>query len=396
MTHLARALLIASILLAPALGSAAGQGGAGAADASVGELILIELFAENGCDTCARLKREVFPEFELSYAGGYRWQERDIAAPTNYLRLVQWFKRMDIKDNPPVLIVLDGREALAGFEAIRDGLGAAMERAIEARLAGAVPAGAGRELEPPDPGILRRHVEGFTLAGVLVAAAVDSINPCMVATLVFFLSLLSVSHMGARRMLLAGGAFVAACYATYFLLGLGLFAGLRAMTAVRWIRWIFDAVILAMLSVFAVVSFLDAARYRRTGRPGSVVLKLPDSLQRRIHEVMKRGLHTRRLVAGGLGVGVLVTLMESVCTGQVYIPALALMIRSGQSVAWCSMYLALYNLVFVLPLVILLGLTCVGIGIPALVEWSRRNVVISKTLLGLFFAGMAAMMLALR
>lgn len=77
-------------------------------------------------------------------------------------------------------------------------------------------------------------------------------------------------------------------------------------------------------------------------------------------------------------------------------PALALMIKSGQSVPRCALYLGLYNAIFVMPLAVLLVLTCLGLGTPALVEWSRRNVVFSKVSLGLFFTGLAVMMAALR
>jgi hypothetical protein len=359
-------------------------------------VVSLEFFFEQGCDACVRVRGEIFPEVERRYADGYRLQEYDIAVATNYLRLAGWLDRLGIRDNAPVLLVVDGREALAGFEGIRDGVFAALDRAMARRLAFAGRAEGGAGAVAEEGGVLRRHVAGFTLAGIVAAAAVDSINPCMMATLVFFLSLLSVLHVGARRMMLAGGAFVVASYVTYFLLGLGLLGVLRAMTAVQWVRRVFEAVMLLTLVVFSFLSFLDAARYRRTGRGDSLSLRLPDGLQRRIHAVMKRGLHRRHLVVGGLGIGVLVTLMESVCTGQVYVPALALMIKSGQTVARCVMYLGLYNLIFVMPLVILLGLTSAGLGTPALVEWSRRNVVFSKVSLGLFFVIMAVMMLALR
>lgn len=369
--------------------SPAGEVGAGGA-------VGLEFFFEQGCDACVRVRGEVFPEVERRYADGYRLQEYDIAVTTNYLRLAGWLNRLGIRDNAPVLLVVDGREALAGYEAIRDGVFVAIDRAMARRVAraGGGEGGAGEEAQ--EGGVLRRHVAGFTLAGIVAAAAVDSINPCMVATLVFFLSLLSVSHMGVRRMMLAGGAFVVACYVTYFLLGLGLLGVLRVLTAVQWVKRVFEAVVLLALVVFSSLSFLDAARYRRTGRGDSLRLRLPDGLQRRIHAVMKRGLSRRHLLLGGLGIGVLVTLMESVCTGQVYVPALALMIKSGQSVVRCAFYLGLYNLIFVMPLVILLGLTCAGLGTPALVDWSRRNVVFSKVSLGLFFAVMAVMMLVLR
>ncbi|MEI6516687.1 MAG: hypothetical protein WCO77_11985, partial [bacterium] len=94
--------------------------------------------------------------------------------------------------------------------------------------------------------------------------------------------------------------------------------------------------------------------------------------------------------------GVAVTVLESVCTGQVYVPALVMMLKSGAAPLRCTLYLLLYNLIFVMPLAIVLALTCGGMSTPALMDWSRRNVTVSKILLGLFFVGMTALMVALR
>ena len=49
-----------------------------------------------------------------------------------------------------------------------------------------------------------------------------------------------------------------------------------------------------------------------------------------------------------------------------------------------------------LELLLVLGLTCAGLKTPALVAWSRRNVVLSKLLLGVLFLGMIALMILLR
>ena len=54
-----------------------------------------------------------------------------------------------------------------------------------------------------------------------------------------------------------------------------------------------ERAMLALMAVFAWLSFRDAVRFRRSGRPGDVSLQLPERLQRRIHEVMRRGLRRR-------------------------------------------------------------------------------------------------------
>ncbi len=355
--------------------------------------VSVEFFFETGCSECERVRREVLPEMERRFSDYVRIENRDIENETNYLALVSYGQKLGQAVNEPVCMVVDRREMLAGFDRIRADLFALLDRAIARRYTEAdsgdpagVPVSIGR-------GILAEHVRGFTLLGVLSAALVDSINPCAMATLVFFMSLLMGSHVGIRKMLLAGGAFVVACFVTYLAIGFGLLRVLYLLTGFRAAKAVLDGALILILLVLSVLSFRDALRFRRSGKASDITLSLPQGLQRRIHEVMKRGLRERSLLLGGLGIGVVVTVLESICTGQVYVPALVLMIKSGQSVGRSAVYLGLYNLIFVMPLVVLLTLACFGLRAPALVAWSRRNVTVSKTLLGLFFLGMAAMML---
>jgi cytochrome c biogenesis protein CcdA len=360
-------------------------------------VVPVEFFHETGCNECEIIQDEILPVLEQRYAGYYALAQYDIGVMTNYLRLVAWQQALGITNNEPVCMVVGGADMLSGVEGIRQGLFPAIDRAVVGRLQageGVVPAPA---VQPPaaDRTLLTARVRGFTLAGILAAALVDSFNPCAMATLVFFMSLLSVSHIGVRRMALAGGAFVVACYLTYFAIGFGLLRVIRALALARVLGLVIDGLMLALMAVFAWLSFRDALRFRRSGNAADVSLQLPQGIQRRIHATMKRGLRRRSLLLGGLGIGLIVTVLESVCTGQVYVPALVLMIKSGDAVWLCAGYLAVYNAIFVAPLIVILALTCWGLGTPALVAWSRRNVVIGKVALGLFFTVMAAMMLVM-
>lgn len=357
----------------------------------------VDYFFEAGCESCATIRRDVLPELERRYAGYYVFREWEIGEKTNYLRLVAYQDRLKAHENEPVSMVVDEREFLAGLARIRKDLFAAVEAGVARRAV------AGQGVIPnvvapaPDSGeLLKRRVGGFTLVGVIGAALVDSINPCAISTLVFFMSLLSVARIGVRRMIVAGLAFLMACFITYVAIGFGLLRVVQFLNAWQGVRQVVDWVLIAMMLGFAFLSFRDALRYHRSGQAGDVSLKLPASIQDRIHRVMKSGLRRRSLILGGFGAGVAVTVLESVCTGQVYVPALVMMLKSGAAPLRCTLYLLLYNLIFVMPLAIVLGLTCGGMSTPALMDWSRRNVTVSKILLGLFFVGMTALMVALR
>ena len=190
-----------------------------------------------------------------------------------------------------------------------------------------------------------------------------------------------------------GVSFCLASFLTYTALGFGLLRTLHLVSGFPTIRRVVDIGMVTVLGIFAIMSFRDAYRYRMTGNPNDVALQLPEGIKRRIHAIMKEGINARSLVAGGIIIGTLVTALESVCTGQMYVPTLVVMAKSGMSKA--GGYLLLYNIMFVMPLVVVFILTCFGLRAPTLIDWSKKNVVISKVLLGSFFLVLAALVMLL-
>ncbi len=81
--------------------------------------------------------------------------------------------------------------------------------------------------------------------------------------------------------------------------------------------------------------------------------------------------------------GLIYQLPLSLCTGQIYLPVLALISQSQAR----YFYLLLYNLMFILPLVIVLTAVCLGMGFRRFIELSERYTAFTKLLLaGVFFA----------
>jgi len=91
------------------------------------------------------------------------------------------------------------------------------------------------------------------------------------------------------------------------------------------------------------------------------------------------------VVGTGLACGVVVTLLDSLCTGQVYVPVLALLAKEQHSVR-ALVLLALYNLAFIAPLAVVFILAAKGADSERMSHWSKRNVVPSKIFLGIVFA----------
>ncbi len=94
----------------------------------------------------------------------------------------------------------------------------------------------------------------------------------------------------------------------------------------------------------------------------------------------------------GLGCGFLVTLLDSLCTGRIYVPVLALISREPG--AWRSFaLLAIYNLAFIAPLVAVFVLASRTTDAFMMAQWSSRNVFPAKIALGFMFAVLGALVL---
>jgi len=348
----------------------------------------IEFFFEGGCDNCSRVENEILPELEGLYGGFFTMDKLDVGIMTNYLRLAGYQERLGCNEDEDVSMVVNGRVLLNGLSEIKNGLFETMDRALSGDL-------------NPTPAIpatldsLQARVRQFTLPGVMAAGLVDGLNPCAISTLVFFMSLLALSKISGRQLLLAGSAFCAASFLTYFAIGLGLMRALYLTAGFSTVRATIDLGMTALLILFAGLSFRDAWRYRHDSDPNRLSLRLPRPILLITHAVIRRGLRSRHLILGGLGIGAAVTALESVCTGQVYVPTLVLVLHSGSSFLQAAAYLALYNFLFILPLILVFWLTWQGLQTAELLVWSRRNVVFSKCLLGFFFLGLAVLLILL-
>ncbi|MDD5707281.1 MAG: hypothetical protein PHR35_15260 [Kiritimatiellae bacterium] len=355
--------------------------------------VVIDYFFEEGCPACERLAARTLPALAAQHGGRYRLIEHDLGVESNYLRFCAVQLRLGGDDNATVYMVVDDRVMLAGEKAVAERLiptvGAALADPVR-RVAASMPSPS-----PQDRAPLLEMLSRFTWGGVLTAGLVDSLNPCAIATLVFFMSLLVAGGARAPRLLTAGLAFAAGAYLAYFALGFGLLRAWRAFDGILWLRAGLNVAMAGGLLVLAAFSFRDAWRYARRGRVEDVTLQLPAATKRRIHALLRAGLRAPLLALGAAVAGVAVTLLESLCTGQVYLPTLALIARGGPSSGLALRYLAAYNLMFVLPLLAVLGLTLGGLRLTRLMSWSRRNVVTAKSLTGLLCLAIASLLLAL-
>ena len=110
--------------------------------------------------------------------------------------------------------------------------------------------------------------------------------------------------------------------------------------------------------------------------------KLPDSLRKRIRLTMTRRTREGLTIAGAVSLGTLVALLEFPCTGQVYGPIIWHIAREpAGALGW----LLLYNLFFILPLVVVFLCILFGLRSGQLTAFFQRHLATVKfALAGLF------------
>lgn len=247
------------------------------------------------------------------------------------------------------------------------------------------PVPGGNPASPAAPASLK-----LTAPAVLISGFADGFNPCAFSVAVFLAGALAVGR-GRRARILGGWAFCAASFATYVLMGFGLLEAFRAFPANGLIRNALFAALSLTLLALSLLSFRDAARYGREGTPDAVALKLPERARRAIRSLAGRCWGGPSVIGAGLACGFVVTLLDALCTGQVYVPVLAMLARDSGS-ARAAALLALYNLAFIAPLVAVFLLAAYGAGAERMVRWAKRDVVPAKVLLGAVFALLAVLL----
>lgn len=200
---------------------------------------------------------------------------------------------------------------------------------------------------------------GAWLMPLIVAAAlVDSVNPCAFSVLILTIAFLFSIGKLRSDALRIGGFYILGIFVAYTLIGLGILQVLHFFDIPHFVGKIGAALLIAVGVLNLVNEFFP--RF-------PVKLKIPDAA----HHTMARLLERTSAPLVFL-LGAFVGLCEFPCTGGPYLAALGLLHDQATYTAGLS-YLLLYNLIFVIPLIVILAIA----SNPALLEkvraWQREE-----------------------
>jgi hypothetical protein len=269
-----------------------------------------------------------------------------------------------------------GRALLAALQACRD---------PDANVPSTM-AQAGQPREQVDlPWIGRVDAASLSLPILTVLiAGMDAFNPCAFFVLLFLLSLL-VHQKDRSRMLIIGGVFVlfsGLMYFAFMAAWLGLF---RMMGSLPWVTGAAGALAL----VIGLVNIKDYFAFKQ-----GVSLSIPEARKADIFQRARRILNADSLpamLAATVLLAIAANFYELLCTAGFPMVYTRLLTLHAPDPAQHYFYLALYNLIYILPL-LLIVLAFVGtLGARKLSEREGR---LLKLLSGLMMLGLGILLLA--
>lgn len=201
--------------------------------------------------------------------------------------------------------------------------------------------------------------EDITLALVIGAALVDSINPCAIGVLLFLSSVLL--RISSRSTLLRLGAiYIVTVYVVYVLSGLGLIWFQHAL-----IRRGFAQIVGITVGAFVIaLGLIEIKDFFWCGK--GISLEISPRHKEKITRMAERISFLGVITLGGF-----VAAVELPCTGGPYLAITAILAQSFDMQAF--LYLLLYNFIFVLPLLVILLMIYFGVSTLKLKRWRQEK-----------------------
>jgi len=214
--------------------------------------------------------------------------------------------------------------------------------------------------------------------GVMIPAALaDSINPCAFAVILLLLSSILIETKNKKKAILAGCLFALAVFLSYLAMWLWLFSALASSTntaiikRIVWILWI----------IVWLANMKDFFRYGEWFR-----MEVPLARRPAMHRIIKRATSP----VWAFIVWFLVSLFLLPCTSGPYITILGYLASENSSVnTWWLIYLIVYNLIFILPMILITLLVWLWVkSAEELAAFRHKNIKLIHLIVWLLMLGL--------
>src|SRR3989344_8764635 len=213
----------------------------------------------------------------------------------------------------------------------------------------------------------------ISLATLTTAALANGLNPCGIGMMITFLGYLLVFGQAKKNGILKlGVVYIGSVFLTYLTIGL-LFYSLAFYLQRLWLASAFKYLIGGVIFLAGLIQIKDGIW------PDSPIhLRMPDFGGKKINQLMAR----MSLPMAAL-VGVAVTAFSTPCMLPLYVGTATVIARSGLPMALVLAYFLYYNLIFILPLMVVLAVMGAGKEVVAMKEMEHKYGRWMRLLMGL-------------
>lgn len=191
----------------------------------------------------------------------------------------------------------------------------------------------------------------FGIFTVILGGLLDGINPCAISMMLFFISF-ALLNQKKGNILLLGLSFCLGTFVAYYGIGVGLLKFIYAIDSIKYLAIIFYGMLIIMSLYLATLNIKDYINIKK-GNYGEIKNQLSASSKNRIHTFIKNRVTGKVLYTTAFFSAFVISFFEFFCTGQIYLPMITYMIRLDIGGIGNYLLLAVYNLAFILPLVVI-------------------------------------------
>ena len=335
------------------------------------------------------IEKEFFDRIIIEYL--------DIAQVENYKLMLSLKEQYFCTEKGTPTVFFEGK-ILVGFDQVKDKL-------REVVKAGLLQESQGISRNLPTIDLLKRFMN-FGVLTIVGAGLLDGINPCAFTVIVFFISFLALQGYRKRELLIVSLSFIFAVFVTYILIGLGIFRFLYALQNFHLVTRIVYFSIAGLCFFLGGCALYDLWIFKKTGKTDAMALQLPSRIKNTIHALIgERHRRTReetmglpqkglgRLIIGALGTGFMVSILEGICTGQMYLPTITFVLKETSLKARAFAYLVLYNLMFIVPLLVIMTFALLGVTSEGFGKFLKAHMVRLKLGMAILFFGLGILIL---
>jgi len=348
----------------------------------------LAIFYSPTCHRCNVVKQSVMPLIENEFKGKVFFDYRNVDVLENYKYFMGLLQKNGKELQFQVPLFYFAGQFLTAKEPLKDRLSLFIQEGLKRAL----------EDEKPHGFDLVNYFKSFVPVAIIIAGLQDGVNPCAFTVIVFFISFLAVQGYRRRELICIGLAFIFAVFVTYLCIGLGVLSFFYHFVGFWLVARLLNLVIGSFSILFGFLAVYDFIKFKKTGSTQELILQLPKSIKERIHKVVgffyRKSPEERKskllpsvskLVFSALITGFLVSLLEAVCTGQMYLPTISFVLKSSSLKLQALGYLLLYNIMFVLPLIVIFILALLGVSSMQFANFLKKHLGLIKILMAIVF-----------